>query len=302
MGTEVVIRFRTDRGADRLPLTALASLLRGLPTPFKGFKIFGDNSLLPIHQTDDTLGVTELLAAAEKWNSPEYVIETRTIVNCYRREPDGSSSIAPVRVWIKCLGGGCLGRTGSWLLEGDAEISVGSAVPYVFPVDADGTVLLQDYIKHNVDDLLALLRTAIETLRPIGVKVYTDAGEFYPFNAHFAYFATPEGVLEDISLMRSLFTEGHSVLQFPPLADLHGDEADLVFHFWRDKIRQNRLRDDLGGKLIQEPHATTDDVIATVALATRWDVKTTGFFISGSPYPLNSFLDTFYMAILGEDA
>ncbi|WP_126639069.1 hypothetical protein [Embleya hyalina] len=144
-----------------------------------------------------------------------------------------------------------------------------------------------------------LLRTAVEELRPVAFKVYTDAGEFLPFNSHMAHFAGPDEVLRDIALIRRLYAVGHRGLQLPPLGQVGGILGDFIFHLWRTSDQRRRLRCELDQAVALERHADRETVLnAATSGQYILDAEASGFTVSAGPHPLNSFMEQFYLDIL----
>lgn len=308
MTTELEARLCTNPDPDRRPLRALLELVDLLRSTgfgdlnFRGFRVFTEGELAPVFQQRDRLGSDDLLTALERWDSPTASLSTRTAIIRYKID-SGSDSMREslVAAWIGSSGGRYPGRGGDWWVDGDARLSITSATPYIFPSSPAGDVLESADVRENVNILRKMLSAAIRSLKPVGLKVYTDAGEFFPFNAHFAYFAQSEEMLRDVSLMRRLWSVGHPVLQLPPLGEVEGDAADFLFHLWRNPDERHRLQRAFGASVGTRREVQKEDVMR-VGTAGDFilDPIDSGFMVSSGRFPLNSFLDRFYLHILGE--
>jgi hypothetical protein len=302
MATDLDARYCLDAFPDRLPSTGLAAVLDALavveparPVSLRGFRVYRGADLNPVHQERGEMSPKQLLAALERWDAPEHSFVTGAVLMT-NRESGGSG---PTGLRIRSDGGRQHGRTGDAWLDGQVRLSA-PVTPWMAPTDPDGAPVEEEWVERNLDRLAALLSTMVAALRPAGYqgyKVYTDAGEYFPFNAHLAGFADPGGVLRDVAVLRELFTAGSAVLELPPLGEVRGEVEEFVFHLWRPAVERHRVRDTLAEAVAvgREPDR---DSVAAVVDAYAPSGQAPALTVGGGRYPLNAFLDEFYELLL----
>jgi hypothetical protein len=310
MSTEVEVRFCTSPAADRHPLPALAGLVgvvadeSGDGLRIEGFRVFDAETIQPIHDVRDGLAAGEVLAAIEPWDTPDHRISIRSELAVATASASGvPTEPLLVPVWIESRGGLRRGRTGDWWTDGDAGVSLGSVTPFVYAEAEDGSLVDRPDVRLNVARLQSLVRAAIGALRPEVARVQTDSGEPFPFNAHLAYFASPDAARRDVDLIRTLFTDGQRVLELPPLGLVGGDLRAFVFHEWRTSERRADLQRELAEAVASSPSGPSDEAVER-ALA-DWSApqrpKAAGTIVSAGEALLNGFVDRFYLAMLAPD-
>jgi hypothetical protein len=307
MATEAEMRFCTDPSTSRRPLPALESLVDAIQAAgdgdltFRGFRVVESGRLDPVHQSRDRIDRAQLLAELGPWDSPAHRLSTRTTIRRYEADPDTDAITETlVATWIGSSGGAHRGRTGDWWLDGDAAISISSAVPYRFPT-LDGVPVRRPDVARNVDHFVALLEAGIAALGPVAAKVHTDAGEPFPFNAHAAYFARAEHAIRDLDAIRDLFTLGHPVLGLPPLGDVDDDdELDLAFHLWRSADERRQVQGAFRDAVKRGSRVDPDDVLSAATTdGLVFEPSGAGFLVATDATWFNSFLDPFYLRAFG---
>ncbi len=310
MTTEVDVRFCTVPSAQRRPLSALAGLVgvvadeSGDALRIDGFRVFDAESIRPIHDVRDGLAAGEVLAALEPWDTPDHRISIRSELAVATASADGvPTDPLLVPVWIESRGGLRRGRTGDWWTDGDAGVALGSVTPFVYAEAEDGSLVDRPDVRVNVARLQSLVRAAIGALRPTVARVHTDSGEPFPFNAHLAYFASPDGARRDVDLIRTLFTTGHAVLELPPLGLVVGDLRAFVFHEWRTPERRADLQRELAEAVASSPSGPSDDAVRHTLASWSAPQRTdgAGMIVSAGEALLNGFVDRFYLAMLAPD-
>src|SRR5205814_9140618 len=106
-------------------------------------------------------------------------------------------------------------------VEGAAQIDLDTAAPYWTAKEADLSSAASEYnarAQENLDDLTALIRSLAEAVSQSSVKVFTDYGWAFPWNAHCAFFSGPSAVIDDLKLIAKLWDQGAPGYQpMPPL-------------------------------------------------------------------------------------
>lgn len=310
MSTTADMRICTDPSADRLPLTSFAAIVDALRTllgeeiDFYGFRVFEGGALAPVHRVRDRIGADDLLSRLRRWDTPAKSISARLMIPRYEEDQHAPElRKSNVAAWIRSSGGRHAGRTGDWWIDGDLHLVVDPVTPYLFPSSPDGKVLDRVDVRENVNLYVDLILAVVETLRPPALKVFTDAGEPFPFNAHLAYYADTSGVTQDAQLIRSLFMDGHPALELPPLGDIDGDLARFAFHLWRHRDQQKNLQQSLAwasGVRTASPGATDPGVRGSARLTPR--AVGPGFVLYDHQSIFNSFVDSFYLRAIVDDA
>lgn len=306
MATEVNVRICGDPSPERTPLRALSILVEVVeqhleqPLTLNGFRVRSPGVLRPVHRDRAQFGREDLVASLTAWDTPELALgTTATIVRRGSDRTTGATTDLTVTLRFDSLGGRCWGRTGDWLVDGDLVVSAVPANAYRLPTTLDGVAVERPAVLENLTHAGAILAAVIGELRPHSVKVGTDAGEPFPFNANGAYYASPHELLKDAELLGNLFRQGHQVLDLPPLGTVSGDLSDVVFHAWRDRAEARRVQDALA-VAVRSGHQPTEAAVVRLLDSGRFPVRTLagGFAVAGGPFPLNAFLDEFYLALL----
>lgn len=308
MATTAEVCFCTDPGSDRRPLAALIGLtsaireLQDEELRFQVLRVYTENRLKPVFHLRVDLGLDELLTTLEPWDSPANSLSVKTAIRGYTSPGAGH----PVErtlfaASIGSSGGQRPGRTGDWWTDGDAQLFIDNVTPYVFPPAADVEPSEHRDVRANIDVLVGFLSAAVGSLGPLGFKVHTDAGQPFPFNAHMAYFAKPEEALRDVQSVVALFESGHPILELPPLGEAAGDLADFVFHLWRGREEQRRLRQALDHAVRGRRRPVADVIHAVASASVRFGAAAQGLAVFDGHAPFNTFLEGFYLDLLGGD-
>jgi hypothetical protein len=300
VSTELEIRFCTNSDDGRSPFAALKSMVQALESTdscdlvFRGLRIGVAGSLDPVHHIKDRLSAEDILSAAQSWDAPDYSLSTRTALVGWASNTDDAESETLFPARVEARGGRHVGRTGNWWIEGDARLAMTSASPFVFPTTADGRLIEHAPVRRNVAMIRSVTDAATKSLEAVAAKSYTDAGEFFPFNAHTAFYAEAGEIRQDATLVQSLFANGDAALDLPPLGDIDGDLADFVFHLWRSREERRRLQGLLHG-LSTGDHPSTYDLEAVLVDDHKSSVAFEGSgpmkVSSDAEHPYNFFLD-----------
>jgi hypothetical protein len=295
--------FSLDSSAERRPLTALARFLRALPfiedRRFSRVRAGPGGDLEPVRPQPSPMTAEALLDLLQPWDTPDHSVSAWTKLTGYGLDPDTgelAESLVPLR--IGSVGGRCLRRAPERPIDADVSLLV-PATPYTHPVSSKGRMTKCLDKQRNLDTLTALLHAAVDSLKPITCKVYTDAGEYLPFNAHLAYYARTDEVRRDTALIRDLFTAGRPGAGLPPLGDLDTTHTEIIFHPWRHSDERLRVQHALAtaARRGREPNqADVLDVLTSNTL--HIDFSGPGFMVSSGPAPMNAFLDGFYLELL----
>jgi len=296
MSTEVDGRLCTDPSADRCPLPGLLGLLEavrastGAEPTLDGYRVTVQGRMTPVASSREPMTARDLAARLGEWDSPAFGLSTRTVLRV-RRATAGDTGRADVPeqavLRVGSVGGEHAVRTGDWWLDGNAFFSVDPVTPYVFAVDDLGRVD-DDAIASNVSDLTRFVRAVISTLRPESVKVYTDAGELLPFNAHMAYWNGAEAFDRDIATIVHVFTEGLPILELPPLTRADAATGEFAFHLWRTREQRHHVQTALAQAVASR------DTSAAITLPPGVGTDVDGV-LAADAAPFNSFLDAVYV-------
>jgi hypothetical protein len=302
MATDIEMRFNTEDSPGRLPLPVMTKLIGALRASnigdlrYRGYRVSGIDRLSVVQEDRNPLDGERLLSVLERWNSPDRTFTTRTAIRIQDVLPDGSAggeSLLAMRVTAS--GGATRHRTGNWWIDGDCALTVSATTPFVLPTLPSGQLVASEAVATNLRQMGALLAAVVGSTRPVACKVYTDAGEFLPFNAHLGYYRDPLDVARDLNLIRDLFSVGLPVLELLPLRDLVGAEADFAMHLWRDRQRQAALRTEFAAAVKRESQLTEEAAWAAVPSV---PFDSDGLAVAGAVPFLNAFLDTYYLDLL----
>jgi hypothetical protein len=318
MATELTVRLYFD-AEPRAPevLGALADAVTawtppsGLEPPdaaaprWQGLRVLGIAGREIIHDRREDLDRDALIAAAAAFGATNQKLSTRTSVPCWRFSGNAAQA-GSTMAWIDAWGdehGRVFGEDPR-RVWGSAAFTLADAGPFVAVIDREGPEV--DEVNHRVEDnleaLTALVLDLAGRLAPTSIKVFTDQGAFLPFNAHLAYYRSPDALLADLRFLETVWRKGLPGHQLPPLASLE-DAHSIAFHWWRDDSQRRRLWLALQQGVERAASVTTDQVTALLASG-RFDslTKGDGFAVLEYPHLLNGFVDRFFLDLLAPAA
>lgn len=219
-----------------------------------------------------------------------------TSLRCWRRGERGmeeGSVVAYVDVW-----GDTYGRINDEDLRmgGNAAVTLSHVGPFTADITG-GDAAYNEKVEENLANLTDLVMHLVTAMEPEATRVFDDQGLRLPFNAHAAYFRRPESVLEDLALLRDVWSHGLPAHRVAPLASYDGGAQEAALHLGRTPEMRRELWERLSAALAHRP--TVDDVRAIVASG-RFDTLTQdeSFVVLEYPHFVNAFVSRFYLEVL----
>lgn len=185
--------------------------------------------------------------------------------------------------------------------EGEAEITVWNFDVLCVPSSAFSDAGRKDELENREGVLEALtegLISVIDRMHPASVKVFTDATIAYPFNAHFAYYASEGVLIDDLKFIADLWEHGDSHWGLPPLKECEGD---LRKYF--GSLRPKEVSGNLWLHLQSTIHAASfvDAAMIKEELQSQnhdYFSRRDGFAVLDYPFFMNAYIDPFYLGVL----
>ncbi len=306
MATELDMRFWTTEhlGVDAtfMHLIAAASSWSPLIDQWQGIKIVEHTIHNGVRTINEPLSSVALRQIVRGYDRPTYRIVTGRGFTCWRFA-GLQATPGCLRVQLESWGTTYAQRHGRDIrMEGDAAVSIQHVGPYCMLLDADATPAVQavnQRVEENLTALTDLLFRCIETLHPSAVKVFVDAADYLPFNAHVAYYGSEDVIINDIAFISEVWEHGLPAYRIPPLKQVEPGTSDTVFHPWRSVTARQILKQQLALGLPQVPHVTPT-AIQHVLGSGAFDTYTLPRGVMVLEYPdfMNAFIDRFYLAVL----
>lgn len=310
MTTERDMRFWTTEhlGVDAtfMHLIEAASAWSPLIDQWQGIKIVEHTIHNVVLTINEPLSSVALGHIVRGYDRPTYRIVTGRGFTCWRF---AGLQATPgfLRLQLESWGTTYAQRHGRDIhMEGDAAISIQQVGPYCMLLDAAETPAVRavnQRVEENLAALTDLLFRCIATLHPSAVKVFVDAADYLPFNAHLAYYRSEDVIMDDIVFISEVWEHGLPAYRITPLKQLEPGTSATVFHPWRSVTAQQTLKQQLALGLPQVPHVTPT-VIQQVLASGAFDTYTLPRGVMVLEYPdfMNAFIDRFYLAVLNVHA
>lgn len=279
MATHISIALWDEVG--RKPSVLLADLVRHLENAAaveKPWQWFDDESSngLSVHRELDS---SEVLTFLNECSESARV----TVGTSYRVHPDGTKAFA-VRAWE---------NPANRSFAGDADLNFRLLRHF-----ANEGSPPSDYVAQNVLDLYELLVRLVDETSIGALRAYHDWKLLWPLNAHFAYFRSPQTIIDDIALIERLWRQGGRYQNVKPLV---GDRTELKKHIVsyaqapRDDV-YDQLQD-----LIPYAGRVNEDIVRAELAQSRFDISQPdggGWFVMQFPYAFDHYIDGFYFDVL----
>jgi hypothetical protein len=157
-----------------------------------------------------------------------------------------------------------------------------------------------------VDWLMEIFMSIARRVQPRTMHMYFAEEWALPINSHFAYFASPQEVIEDIKLLRMVWAKGMHFTTPPTLA-IGGPEG------FRELMSLSPYRDQDASELVTKQFSTafgqresvTDEDVHRSIQSKRFDTLTPETFpgacfaITDYPWFLEGWIEHFYLDVLG---
>lgn len=304
MATEITTRLYFD--TEPVPSRLFTQMVESVAAwhegaRWQGLRVTAAPQRETIYRDDSLLDTQGLLSAAVRFEERSQQLSSRTSFPCWRfqgRKAEIGSSLAWVEAW-----GDDYGRAHGEDVRrvwGSASFTIADCGPYCALVDSTdvGAAAVNERVEENLDRLTKLMFRIVETCRPASLKVFTDQGAFLPFNAHLAYYASEDRLLQDIRLVTDVWRHGLPGHQLPPLGDID-DGRSIAFHWWRSDEARRQLMTALGARLSQVDAIKVIDVQRVLASGEFDNYSMSpGFMVLEFPHFLNAFLDRFFLKLL----
>jgi hypothetical protein len=180
--------------------------------------------------------------------------------------------------------------------RGDCALVLGSAWPFYDDgtgLDADARASVAD----STTQVIGLVERVVAAVNPTSLRLHTDDGPPLPFNAHLAYYADHEAVLDDLQWIAELWQRGDQRWRLEPLRDVPPDRKHWATHEWRTASATTDLLRRLGPLVVAVPAIggrQVDDVLQAGSCRHR-RLGTTGFLVlNDGPGVAPGFIDRFY--------
>jgi hypothetical protein len=305
MATEITTRlyFDAEPVASRLfaQLVEAVSAWHEEAARWQGLRVISAPQRTTIHRDDSLLDTRSLITAAAQFEDRSQQISSRISFPCWRfqgRKAERGSSLAWVESW-----GDDYGRSHGEDVRrvwGSAAFTIADCGPYCAVVDATDAAAsaVNERVEENLDRLTQLMFRIVETCQPASLKVFTDQGAFLPFNAHLAYYASEDRLLDDARLIADVWRRGLPGHQLPPLGDI-ADGRSIAFHWWRSEESRRRLVAALGDRISRVETVQAADVQRALASGEFDNYSMPpGFMVLEFPHFLNAFLDRLFFRLL----
>jgi len=156
------------------------------------------------------------------------------------------------------------------------------------------------------DWLMQIFMAIARKVRPRTMHMYLEQEWALPINSHFSYFASADEVIQDLELIRTAWAKGLDSL-YEPIGPLGKRES-----FPQLKSLSPYRSDEWIERMIKqfdtafcERERVTDDDVQRVLESNRFDTLTPsddvtlGFAVTDIPWFLESWIDRFYLDVLG---
>ena len=305
MATEITTRLYFD--AEPAPSRLFAQLVEAVASwhdenpRWQGLRVTSGPQRAMIYRDDSLLETQGLISAAARFEERSQQISSRTSFPCWRfqgRKADLGSSLAWVEAW-----GDDYGRSHGEDVRrvwGSASFTIADCGPYCAVMDSTdaAAAAVNERVEENLDRLTKLMFRIVETCQPASLKVFTDQGAFLPFNAHLAYYASEDRLLQDARLIADVWRHGLPGHQLSALEDI-ADGRSIAFHWWRSDEARRRLMRALGARISRVEAIEVADVQRTLASGEFDNYSMSpGFMLLEFPHFLNAFLDRFFLRLL----
>ncbi len=305
MSTElrVVLYFDDDPPPPDALACGMAEVFATWPqssSEHRGLKVLRSDRRTAVIEAAQRLSAAEVCAAARGHGGADELLSWRSSFSCWRFH-GGSPKAGSVGLWLEAWGPEWGVRNHEdRRIGGEAALSVFDVGPFVAIVDPGPQVAdVNPRVEENLDAVTALIFRLVEELAPRSVKVFSEPGLYLPFNAHLLYLRDEAVVLDDLSLMRQVWSGGLPAHHTGPLVEAHPDDMRYAFHGWRTSEQRKRLWRELSS-LLPRAAAVTVDHVRNVLDSSRFDTFTMPVGVTVLEYPhfMNGFLDRFYLEVL----
>lgn len=307
MATEIDARFWFDQ-QDYAPEVSFLNMVGAISrwpkaiVEWQGLRIVDYSTDQTVLNVKDKLSTEEVehLAIGYKGSSLKWA--TALVYRCWRfkglKADEGF-----MRLGVEAWGNTYAERHGRQMrMEGNASMSTQTVGPYCAIIDTEKfpeAKEVNDRVGDNLEDLADVLYGVVNFVKPRYMKVFNDAGEFFPFNAHLAYYSALSQVVDDIQLIAELWEHGLPSYKITALRDIDPIKKDFYFHPWRDGETRSKLKQRFDST-ISRVSRVNNETLQRVISSERFDIYNLpeGFAILEYPHFFNSFLDRFYLEIL----
>lgn len=270
---------------------------------WQGLRVVAAGARKPVFEEKEELDRASLVAAADPFAAPEQRLSTVVSFPAWRLHGKHAEK-GRASAWVEAWGddyGRAMGESPRHVW-GSAAFTIANCTPFQARAAHGRPAAEPDvHVEENLQSFTDLLFGIIKGLSPRALKVYTDQAPYFPFNAHFAYYAGEEALLSDVRVIEAAWANGLPRHHVPPLRRLLNADA-MAFHPWRPLDARRRLWQALNagmGRAASITPAAVRDLLDTGDFDT-FNLPG-GFAVLEFPHFVNSFVDGFFTALLGRD-
>jgi hypothetical protein len=306
LSTELDIRFwLTD--STNLPAEAFAALTDSISNwhpaenMWTGIRIEDRTPGEILLDKREPLSIHDLHRIANPYRSRQVRFSSRVKYRCWRfdgvRPFEGFLQLR-VEVWGEDFGDPSLRDR---RIDGDGSLSVFTSGPYVALIKQELNEDVENVnqrVGENLANFRRLLEVTFSRAALQRIRVFTDAGAYLPFNAHFAMYDNVRAVEEDLALIVDAWLRGIPALNCPPLVST-SEHDDFMLHQWRTPNQRTTLRQRFRGILPASLPPSSAILDSALAYQNIREMRNDSPIEAGQePYYLNSFIDRFFIDLL----
>jgi len=307
------IRIYGDYGAS--PSIIFSQLLRTISAwpqamgSWNNFCAREESILKRIAVNTSPISMTEIEELGYFYDDPSHMLSADINFRCWTFDdelPKEEEFLLSINAWGSRYADSGDTRFNDANLDGYASINIRRPSHYYAALEADSThedmIEINSCVKNNIDNILNVIVSLIERIRPESLKVFDDEGLRLPFNAHYAYYRDISGVVRELKYLAKLWENGlRWYPKDPSLKEFKPQHHSAYFHLSRTEAERQLLWERLSYSLLYVDlvsEETVKKVLKDQPPSFSMLLNDQSITVLSYPFFMNYFIDEFFLSVL----